>query len=97
MTITQCRRYRNIPGASSQSAWLLNEKGMARNSVNLQVRECVKKFEIDEENSDVDLLGVGERSTTMLASIVVERSPTPKRSKVQFRHPTLAGVLGRMV
>ena len=43
-----------MPGASSRSAWLLNEKEMARNSINLQVREHVKKFEIDEENSDVE-------------------------------------------
>ena len=34
--------------------WLTNEKEKARNSVNLQVREYVKKFEIDEEKSDVE-------------------------------------------
>jgi len=33
---------------------LTNEKEKARNSVNLQVREYVKKFEIDEEKSDVE-------------------------------------------
>ena len=34
--------------------WLVNKREMARNSVNLQVREHAKKFEIDEENSDIE-------------------------------------------
>ena len=35
-------------------SWLTKEKEKAVNSVNLQVREYVKKFKIDEERSDIE-------------------------------------------